>query len=167
MDSDQKENQCINQYVNEDMIFFRYCIERLNLFTDIARALMVYRMSLKTSFPMVVELSCALVSARRSHGRQHPPLCNQHSFWYPIDETRHRGHRPQRARSIAQFLYLICPDDEGDLKENLGAEKRVYSSIHVLLWAPKLNPVSSACARAPVLSRGGCDVPSQAPFDQD
>lgn len=37
-------------------------------------------------------------------------------------------------------------------KKNLGAEKRVYSSIHVLSWAPKLHPVPSACARALVLT---------------
>lgn len=92
-----------------------------------------------------------------------------------IDETRRRGHPSQRARSIAQCLYLICPDDDSTRatsKKNLGAEKRVYSSIHVLSWAPKLHPVPSACARALVLTPdsyrgGGCDVSSQAPFSQD
>lgn len=64
------------------------------------------------------------------------------------------AHHSQRVRSIAQCLYRTFPDDEGDLKEIPGADKHIYSSIHVLIWAPKPDPVSSVRARTPVLLLG-------------
>lgn len=140
------------------MILFRYCIERLNLYTDIARApryteclsrlLSEWSLNFRMS-----SFSSALARTSESASVRSAPSVP--SGIRSIDETRRRGHPSQRARSIAQCLYLICPDDDSTRatsKKNLGAEKRVYSSIHVLSWAPKLHPVPSACARALVLT---------------